>query len=470
MLETGLAVLLIFLFSSALLPQIFDRGEEGSPILRLIWPPVYLLTLILIGVRPMPVLGLLARAWPLMLLAALPLVSASWSLDPGLSLRRGLGVVMPALFGLWMASRYSWRDLIRLLALSFAILAVGSLLMSVLMPSYGVMSEIHPGAWSGLWFEKNRLGGVMALAALAGMAAAFTTPHRREVRYWGALVILAVALAMMPVLGGAARLRFSRPWLHLLRGCLLGASIQLGFNTIAHVPLATATALFFTAPIFATILSGPVNGEKVGPRRIGAAAAGFLGAVIILRPFDAAPDPAMLAALGSSLVFALALALSRGVAQADGAWPAFVSSVAATCLIALPAAAPVWTWPEGWALWTAIAATALFGAVRGMADLESYRIGEAGVVGVISYLRLAALGLIGWIWFAETPDAPTLIGAAVIVAAALHIARRERLAKRRAARAAAAGTEAEADVGAGGGPAATALPGAGRIPGDAPEK
>jgi len=197
MLETGLAVLLIFLFSSALLPQIFDGGEEGSPILRLIWPPVYLLTLILIGVRPMPVLGLMARAWPLMLLAALPLVSASWSLDPGLSLRRGLGVVMPALFGLWMASRYSWRDLIRLLALSFAILAVGSLLMSVLMPSYGVMSEIHPGAWSGLWFEKNRLGGVMALAALAGMAAAFTTPHRREVRYWGALVILAVALVLM---------------------------------------------------------------------------------------------------------------------------------------------------------------------------------------------------------------------------------------------------------------------------------
>jgi O-antigen ligase len=196
-LETALAVLVIFLFSSALLSQLFGGGEEGSPILRLIWPPVYLLTLILILMRPMPVLGLMLRAWPLMVLAALPMVSAYWSLDPGLTLRRGLGVLFPALFGLWMASRFSWRDLIRLLALSLGVLAVGSLLMSVLFPAYGVMHEIHPGAWSGLWFEKNRMGAVMALAALGGMAAAFTTPYRREVRYWGALVILAVFLVLM---------------------------------------------------------------------------------------------------------------------------------------------------------------------------------------------------------------------------------------------------------------------------------
>ncbi len=249
MLETGLAVLLIFLFSSALLPQIFDGGEEGSPILRLIWPPVYLLTLILIGVRPMPVLGLMVRAWPLMLLAALPLVSASWSLDPGLSLRRGLGVVMPALFGLWMASRYSWRDLIRLLALSFAILAVGSLLMSVLMPSYGVMSEIHPGAWSGLWFEKNRLGGVMALAALAGMAAAFTTPHRREVRYWGALVILAVALVLMSTSRTA------------LMACMIGVAgplmIYFARQGFIMAALAVFSGLFGVFALTLVIVIGP---------------------------------------------------------------------------------------------------------------------------------------------------------------------------------------------------------------------
>ncbi|WP_430432040.1 O-antigen ligase family protein [Oceanicaulis sp.] len=196
-LEAGLAVFLIFMFSSALFSLVFGGDEEGSPVLRLIWPPVYLLTLILVLMRPVPVLGLMVRAWPLVILAALPMVSAFWSLDAGLSLRRGLGVLMPAVFGLWLASRYSWTDLIRLLALSLGVLAVGSLIMAVAFPAYGVMSEVHPGAWAGLWEQKNRLGAVMAIATMGGMAAALTTPYRREVRYWGALVILAVFLVLM---------------------------------------------------------------------------------------------------------------------------------------------------------------------------------------------------------------------------------------------------------------------------------
>jgi exopolysaccharide production protein ExoQ len=196
-LEAGLAVFLIFMFSSALFSLIFGGDEEGSPVLRLIWPPVYLMTLILVVMRPVPVLGLMARAWPLVILAALPMVSAFWSLDAGLSLRRGLGVLMPAVFGLWLASRYSWTDLIRLLALSLGVLALGSLIMAVAFPAYGVMSEVHPGAWAGLWEQKNRLGAVMAITTMGGMAAALTTPYRREVRYWGALVILAVFLVLM---------------------------------------------------------------------------------------------------------------------------------------------------------------------------------------------------------------------------------------------------------------------------------
>ncbi|EAP88982.1 hypothetical protein OA2633_01499 [Oceanicaulis alexandrii HTCC2633] len=248
-LETALAVLVIFLFSSALLSQLFGGGEEGSPILRLIWPPVYLLTLILIVMRPMPVLGLMVRAWPLMVLAVLPMVSACWSLDPGLTLRRGLGVLFPALFALWMASRFSWRDLIRLLAVSLSVLAVGSLVMSVLFPAYGVMHEIHPGAWSGLWFEKNRMGAVMALAAMSGMAAAFTTPHRREVRYWGALVILAVFLVLMSTSKTA------------LMACMIGVlgpvMIYLARQGFIMAAIAVFSGLFGVFALTLVILIGP---------------------------------------------------------------------------------------------------------------------------------------------------------------------------------------------------------------------
>lgn len=278
----------------------------------------------------------------------------------------------------------------------------------------------------------NVAGGMWALASVlaatvmtVGVREAAVGVDTRMVVLLRSMMILAAFVLILPLPKVRAALRFSRPWLHLLRGCLLGASIQLGFHTIAEVPLATATVLFFTAPIFATLLAGPINGERIGPRRMGAVAVGFLGALIILRPGTGDMDLAMLGGLGSSLLFALALTLSRGVAAADGALSAFMSSVAITAMISIPIAAPVWALPEAPDLWIAVAVTAAAGALRGIADLESYRRGEASVMGVVSYLRLVALGLVGWLMFDETPDALTLVGAAVIIGSTLYITHRE---------------------------------------------
>lgn len=198
-LETAAAVLVILLFSGALLGQLFGQGEGPDPgaILRLVWPPVYLITLVLIMLKPMPVLRLMVRAWPVMTLAGLSVASMAWSIESGISLRRGAGVLMTAVFALWLASRYDWIDLIRLLALSSAILAVGSLIMAVAVPQYGVMAVVHPGAWSGMWVEKNTLGAVMAIATAATMAATLSTPHPRERWIWAGFVILCVFLVLM---------------------------------------------------------------------------------------------------------------------------------------------------------------------------------------------------------------------------------------------------------------------------------
>jgi len=198
-LETASAILVILLFSGALLGQLFGQGEGPDPgaVLRLVWPPVYLITLVLILLKPMPVLRLMVRAWPVMLLAGMSVVSMAWSIEPGISLRRGVGVLMTAVFALWLASRYSWIDLIRVLALSSAILAVGSLVMSVAVPQYGVMTVVHPGAWSGMWVEKNTLGAVMAIATTATMSACLTTPHHRERWIWAGFVALCIFLVLM---------------------------------------------------------------------------------------------------------------------------------------------------------------------------------------------------------------------------------------------------------------------------------
>ena len=243
-------------------------------------------------------------------------------------------------------------------------------------------------------------------------------------------------IALAPLLAWPrfrALLRFSRPRLHLARGAMVAVSTQFGFYAIAHLPLANVTVLFFTAPIFATLLAGPINGERVGPRRWAAVAAGFSGALIILRPGLAPLDLAMAAALGSSLLFATTLALSRRIAAADGPVAAYVSSVAMTAALGLPLALAAWTPPGDGAAVAALAVLVIAGAARGMGDIQAYRHAEASVVGVIAYLRLVLIGGAGWLIFDEGVDRWTLTGGAVIIGASLYIARREALRGRAAA-------------------------------------
>ena len=173
-LEAGLALILLLLFSNALLaPLIADPAEpDGGAVLRLVWPPVYLASLMLIALSPVKVWRTALRAWPIFVLAGLTMASATWSLDPGVTVRRSLAVVMTAVFGLWLAARFSWRDLIRLIAAMFAVLAIGSLIAGAVFPGFGVMNEVHVGAWKGLWWEKNTLGAMMAWASLSFCAAA----------------------------------------------------------------------------------------------------------------------------------------------------------------------------------------------------------------------------------------------------------------------------------------------------------
>ncbi|MGP1275185.1 MAG: hypothetical protein ACQRW7_07185, partial [Caulobacterales bacterium] len=144
--EGALAVLAMLLFSQALLgPLLVDplRPDAGEA-LRLVWLPVYGMTLLLIAVRPLPLLETVLRAWPLMALAILAALSTFWSIDGSITSRRALALAMTTLFGLWLASRFDWRSLLTIFAVSFAILMAGSAIAGALLPGFGVMQEILP--------------------------------------------------------------------------------------------------------------------------------------------------------------------------------------------------------------------------------------------------------------------------------------------------------------------------------------
>lgn len=246
-----------------------------------------------------------------------------------------------------------------------------------------------------------------------------------------AAIIVGMIVVALPFSRALRGMRFSRPWLHVSRGALIGIATQLGFYTLSHVPLATASVLFFTAPIFATILAATMIGERVGPRRWAAVAAGFVGAVVILRPGIQGFDAGMLAALGSSACYAIALTQSRGIAQADGPAAALVSSNVMTLIVSLPAAWPVLTVPSSQGYWAFLMVLVAAGILRGLADIQAYRHGEAAVLAPVTYLRIILVGLAGYVFFDEVIDGPTLLGAAIIVSSTLYIARRESIRRHR---------------------------------------
>ncbi len=224
--------------------------------------------------------------------------------------------------------------------------------------------------------------------------------------------------------------RFTRPWLHLIRGLLFALATTSGFYALSHLPLATATTLFFLAPVFATVFAALFAGEAVGPRRWGAVGAAFLGALIILRPGIVPLDPATVLAVCSALLFALALLITRPVSQADGAVSIMLSSaVVASVALVIPALA-AWV-PVPVAVWGLVALLVLASSGRMIADVRSYSLADAGFLAPFAFLRLLFIAAAGWIFFREGIDGPTLAGAAVIVGASVFIAWREARLRRR---------------------------------------
>src|SRR4051794_19088487 len=127
----------------------------------------------------------------------------------------------------------------------------------------------------------------------------------------------AVALAMMLVLlrrsGGMSALRTRQPFAHAARIAAGFAGMFGSFYGYAYLPLATVTALGFAMPIFLSILSVPLLGERIGPARAASVAAGLVGVLIVLRPWHA----------GGDLQFGPAVAVVIGVV----AWAASMVSI-----------------------------------------------------------------------------------------------------------------------------------------------
>jgi drug/metabolite transporter (DMT)-like permease len=230
------------------------------------------------------------------------------------------------------------------------------------------------------------------------------------------------------------------PAMHLLRTAFGTASMFGVFYAVTHLPLADATAILFSSPLFATVFAALILREVVGWRRATATLIGFCGVLVMMRPGTDAIEPAVFVAIGAALLTGALAIIIRRLSGKDSPYVIIFWFTTLGSVIALAPALAVWVPPSA-SDWPLLALIGLLGLIGQAAFTFAYSIGESSAVAPFDYCRLIFAGLFGYLFFAELPDAWSLSGAAIIMTSTFYIMRREaRLARERRAKAQAAAT------------------------------
>lgn len=228
------------------------------------------------------------------------------------------------------------------------------------------------------------------------------------------------------------------------RSAIHGAAMLIYFGALAFLPVAQVAAGLFTAPIFVLLISRLIYHHPIGPVRIVAVAAGFLGVVLVLGP--QAIGGASLAAVlpvAAGALYAMGNVATREWCAGETAQTLLAGFFAALGILGLVGMAVLSVWPvpvaEGAAgfvargpvvpagpfwFWTAVQAV---GSLLGVGlMIRAYQLTEAGRASVLEYIILPASALWGWILWGETLDAVATLGMALIAGAGALIALRAR--------------------------------------------
>ncbi|MFZ5789570.1 MAG: DMT family transporter [Pseudomonadota bacterium] len=278
-----------------------------------------------------------------------------------------------------------------------------------------------PGNLRGaLWMVASGLGFTVMAVAIKFLGSRLDS---FQIAFFRCLIGFVAILPFVAGYGPAA-LKTRSLGIHALRGLFGLVAMFASYYAIARIPLASYTALSFTKPLFSTVLAVIVLQEVVRWRRWSATAVGFLGVLVMVRPGAGTFDWAAIFALVDSLSIAFLVTLVKRLPPGETPLGMMFYFGIFSSAAALPPALWVWQTP-GSSEWALLIAIGVLGALAQSFWIRAYRAGEASAVAPFDYLRLLFAGIAGFLVFAESPDLWTLVGAAVIVASAVYIARRE---------------------------------------------
>ncbi|MGB3690294.1 MAG: DMT family transporter [Jannaschia helgolandensis] len=215
----------------------------------------------------------------------------------------------------------------------------------------------------------------------------------------------------------------------LARGGLLLISTTTNFVALRYLDLTVSAAIMFSSPILVSALSVPLLGERVGPWRWGAILLGFVGVLIVVRPWSAEFHWAVIFSLISATSLALFSILTRRLAGVAAPRTMQLYAGLVGTVVLLPVAIWVWSSPTTPLDWILLFAIGGFAWTGHHFFSQAHGYAPASVLMPFSYSFLIYLAISGYIVFGTVPDVMTMSGAAVIAVAGLVIWWRERVAR-----------------------------------------
>jgi len=261
---------------------------------------------------------------------------------------------------------------------------------------------------------------------------------------------LAMLLVLARIIWGTSRPKPLRLWAVLLRSFFLVVTMILFFGGVPFLSLPEIAAGLYVYPLYIAVLSVVVLGERVGPRRIAAILAGFVGTLLILKPGTESFKLVNLMPVGAALGYALTVMTTRKLCREES--PVTLAfGVAITFLVVGAVGTVVFSssatstalgdlqqsWPyllTGWRdltvfVITLIAACSLLNVVANIFLAKSYQSAESSWLAPFDYSYLIFATFWGFVFSRTIPDHWTFAGMALIAAAGIFVAWRERIEK-----------------------------------------
>ncbi len=244
--------------SGAFLPMLHrsvtGETDESNALAHAVLLPIYAVMGWIIITHPRGFVRVAARGLPVLVLVVLAIGSTLWSTEPDLTLRRGIGLLAPTVFGIVLAQRFTTDELMQLVAWALGIGALMSTIVALGMPDFGISTIEYGSAWQGVYGSKNGLGKAMSLAVVLFVLLAMNAPERRwmiwlAVGLCATLVILSRSASGLVVAGGVVAL------IPLFRSLRLRTTAIVGVWVMAILvgAILLTTVIANAEPVFAAL-------------------------------------------------------------------------------------------------------------------------------------------------------------------------------------------------------------------------